>query len=186
MGYAGGARPNPTYYQIGDHSETVQVDFDPTRVSYQQLLTAFWNGHDATEDPYTRQYRSAIFYSNEEQRKLAEGSKAEQQSKAKGKLLTSIEPLNKFYAAEDYHQKFYLQQYDDIVAEINAIYPEAQDRMNSTAAARLNGYLGGFGDPGVLQKELGSLGLSEAGQQALLKATEMGLAQTCPSGITIN
>jgi peptide-methionine (S)-S-oxide reductase len=186
VGYAGGTTLNPTYYRLGDHSETVQVDFDPGKVSYTQLLAAFWNGHDASADPYSRQYRSAIFYSSAKQKVQAEESLAQHQSLSLSKLFTSIEPLSKFYLAENYHQKYYLQQTPSLFVEMSEIYPNINSLTNSTAAARINGYIGGFGDPQVLQKEIGSLGLSEAGQQELLDVTESGLTQACPTGLTIN
>ena len=72
VGYAGGTTDNPTYYKIGDHSETIQIDYDPSVISYRQLLDVFWNGHNCTLRSPTRQYMSIVFYHNEQQRQLAE------------------------------------------------------------------------------------------------------------------
>ena len=71
VGYSGGQRKDPTYRSIGDHSETIQIDYDPARTSYKKLLFIFWQSHDPTHHAWSRQYMSAIFYQNEEQRKLA-------------------------------------------------------------------------------------------------------------------
>jgi peptide-methionine (S)-S-oxide reductase len=82
--------------------------------------------------------------------------------------------------AEDYHQKFALQM-SALFSEITAIYPDMKDVVNSTAAARLNGYLGGFGDVETVKAQLDQLGLSEAGKTTLLELIESGLAPACPA-----
>ena len=180
VGYAGGTTSDPTYYNIGDYSETVQVDFDPSRVSYDKLVDAFWSGHDPTYPPYSRQYRSAILYNSEEQRQTAIKSKEREESRLGKVLFTDIEADTGFYVAEDYHQKYYLRETPELMAEISAIYPDPQDFMNSTAAARLNGYVAGYGNQDTLKKQLNSLGLSESGQQRLLQITASGLIPGCP------
>ncbi len=180
MGYAGGTTENPTYERIGDYCETVRVEYDPSIVSYQQLLDAFWSGHYPTETPYSSQYRSAIFYTTEEQKAIAIESKNKEQARLPNPIQTSIEPLTRFYSAEDYHQKFYLQQDTRLMREISAIYPNSEDFVNSTAAARLNGYAGGYGDEATLQRQINSLGLSEAGKQELTEIANSGLKAACP------
>ncbi len=180
MGYAGGTSANPTYYNIGDYSETVQVDFDPSLVSYDRLLDAFWNSHDPTADSYSTQYRSAIFYADEKQHEAALASKAKWEAELGSPILTAIEPVGTFYVAEDYHQKYYLQSNYTLKAELIAAYPDFKDFMNSTASARLNGYLGGFGDKEVLKTQVVKLGLSESAQKKLIQATEYGLSAACP------
>ena len=62
VGYAGGTTNNPTYRALGDHAETIQVDYDPTQISYEELLEAFWTSHSPTSRPWSRQYASIIFY----------------------------------------------------------------------------------------------------------------------------
>lgn len=117
-GYTGGHVKNPSYYQVSaggtGHLESVKVIYDPSKVSYEQLLDYFWRHVDPT-DPGGQfvdrgsQYRSAIFYANETQKRLAEKSK--QQLEASGKfnkpIVTEILPLGEFYPAEDYHQDYY-------------------------------------------------------------------------------
>lgn len=115
-GYTGGSQPNPTYENYADsgHVEAVQVYYDPQKVTYQELLDYFWRHGDPT-DPggqfvdRGRQYRSAIFYHNEEQKRLAEKSKAalEQSGPFDKPIVTEIIQFSEFYPAEDYHQDYY-------------------------------------------------------------------------------
>jgi len=168
VGYAGGTTENPTYYHLGDHTETVQIEYDPTQVSYQELLDVFWAGHDPTRPAASRQYASIIFYHNEEQRRLAQESKERQEARCGCRLYTEIVPATEFYQAEDYHQKYRLQQSSEFMSEFKAIYPDNSDFVNSTAAARVNGYLGGYGTLADLQAEIDGLDLSPAARQRLL------------------
>lgn len=113
-GYSGGATPNPTYEQVGGgrtgHAETVRVTFDPSRVSYEQLARLFFEIHDPTQlgrqgPDIGSQYRSAVFYLDDEQKAVAEKLAAD--LRALGyKVVTRIEKAGAFYPAEDYHQRF--------------------------------------------------------------------------------
>jgi peptide-methionine (S)-S-oxide reductase len=115
-GYAGGSMANPTYKQVcgGDtgHAEVVQVEFDPTKISYAQILEIFWAAHDPTTlnrqgaDAGT-QYRSTIMYHSEAQKKTAEESKKKAQEHFKSPIVTEIVPAPAFYKAEDYHQDYF-------------------------------------------------------------------------------
>ncbi len=119
-GYTGGTVPNPTYQQVcsgtTDHAEAVQIIFDPTKVSYKDLLTVFFATHDATTlnrqgaDVGT-QYRSSIFYTTGAQKIGAEEFIKElDASSADGDpIVTTVEPLSVFYTAEEYHQNYYAQ-----------------------------------------------------------------------------
>ena len=129
--------------------------------------------------PWSRQYMSIVFYHNEEQRKLAVESKEREESRLGHDIVTEIIPFSEFYLAEDYHQKYYLRQEPGLFQELNAIYPDIGDLIDSTAMARLNGYVGGYGTPETLEKELNSLGLSEAGQNKLLEIAGRGLVPGC-------
>jgi peptide methionine sulfoxide reductase msrA/msrB len=121
VGYTGGSLKNPTYRDVttGEtgHAESIEVVFDPSRIGYAELLGYFFRMHDPTTanrqgHDMGPQYRSAIFYHDEEQRKTAERVKAEveRSGKWKGKVVTEIVPAGAFYVAEDYHQK-YLQNH---------------------------------------------------------------------------
>ena len=179
VGYAGGKSTNPTYYNLGGHTETVQIDYDPTKILYYELLDVFWNSHDATAFAYSRQYQSIIFFHNEEQQRLATQSKQQEEAKLGSKITTEIIPYIAFYPAEDYHQKYYLRQIPELMADFKAMYPDAADFGDSTAAARINGYIGGYGTAGTLQKELASYGLSPDGNKILLKYAPKGVG-ICP------
>ena len=117
-GYMGGRVKNPTYEQVSTgatgHTEVVQIEFDPGRVTYARLLEVFWRNIDPTQKDaqfcdHGSQYRSGIFYHDEEQKRLAEASRlALQKTKPfKGEIVTEITRAAEFYAAEGYHQDYY-------------------------------------------------------------------------------
>jgi peptide-methionine (S)-S-oxide reductase len=168
VGYSGGTKKNPTYHDLGDHSETIQIDFDPTQISYQRLLDFFWRAHNPTSRSWSRQYRAAIFFHNEEQQRLALESRDREAPRINGKILTEILPAAEFYLAEDYHQKYYLRQDFFLDNEFRKMFPSGRDFVNSTAAARVNGYISGYGTRAALKEEMDQLGLSEAGRKRLL------------------
>ena len=143
-GYTGGDLENPSYAQVSagrsGHAEAVQVRFDPRVVSYESLLDVFWSSHDPTTldrqgADVGHQYRSAIFYHNDGQKRAAEASKVKWQASGKfnDKIVTSVEPFKRFYPAEGYHQDYYAANphasYCSIVIE-----PKDQE-----AAARFRG-----------------------------------------------
>ena len=115
-GYAGGKKKNPTYEEVSSgttgHTEVVQVTYDPKKISYSKLLEVFWRNID----PLTpnrqfcdagSQYRAAIFYHDESQKRLAEASKQAVAKRFKKPIVTEIVPAGEFYPAEDYHQDYY-------------------------------------------------------------------------------
>jgi peptide-methionine (S)-S-oxide reductase len=117
VGYAGGAKENPTYEDVctdeTGHAEAVQVEFDPAKISYRELLDIFWANHDPTtlnrQGPDVgTQYRSVIFYHSPEQKAAAEESKnaLAKSGRFKREIVTQIEPAPKFFRAEEYHQRY--------------------------------------------------------------------------------
>ena len=117
-GYTGGQKPNPTYQEVSaggtGHAEAVQVTYDPAKITYNELLDVFWRHVDPTDGggqfvDRGSQYRTAIFYHDEEQKRIAEESKAqlEKSGRFSGPVVTEIVPLTEFYPAEDYHQDYY-------------------------------------------------------------------------------
>jgi peptide-methionine (S)-S-oxide reductase len=120
VGYSGGYTPNPTYEEACSgrtgHAETVLVVFDPQKISYEQLLRSFWEGHDPTQgnrqgNDVGSQYRSIVLTHSEEQAEIAAGSKARYQEALaaaghRSRITTEIEPAGPFYYAEDYHQQY--------------------------------------------------------------------------------
>jgi methionine-S-sulfoxide reductase len=167
VGYAGGTTKNPSYHDLGDHSEAVQIDFDPSRVSYKELLDIFWKSHDPTRDSWSRQYRAAIFYHNEEQRKVAIGTRDQLAAETGGRIATALEPYSGFSVAEDYHQKHSLRLYPEVMKEFRVIYPDMKSLINSTAVTRVNGYLGGYGSCDSLSQEIDGFGISKRAKETL-------------------
>src|SRR5947207_8939166 len=117
VGYSGGSYENPSYRDVctgtTGHAEVVEVVYDPSRVSYDDLLTVFWENHDPTtlnrQGPdWGHQYRSAIFYHDDEQKAAAEASKADRDRSGRYRrlIVTEITPASQFYEAEDYHQQY--------------------------------------------------------------------------------
>ena len=168
MGYAGGTKKNPTYHSLGDHSEAIQVDFDPSQISYEKLLEIFWAAHDPTARSWSRQYKAAVFFQNDAQQKLAIETRDREAARRKTKILTEMVPFTGFFLAEGYHQKYYLRQNPALLKEFTAMYPQEGEFINSTAAARVNGYLAGYGTSENLLNEAGSLGLSPEERKKLL------------------
>jgi peptide-methionine (S)-S-oxide reductase len=109
-----------------------------------------------------------IFYHNDEQKRHAAESKEREAARREEKIYTEIIPAGEFYLAEDYHQKYRLRGDPDLMKEFNVIYPAYRDFVNSTAAARVNGFLDGYGALADLQMELNDLGLSPAAGKKLL------------------
>ena len=174
VGYAGGTTADPTYRSLGDHSETIQVDYDPGLISYEELLQVFWDSHSPTSRPYSQQYASVILFHDEEQERVATQSKEEESARRGEQMFTDIRPFSRFYLAEDYHQKYWLQQAPDLMEQFRTIYPDPADFVNSTAAARVNGYAGGNSTLAELQTALEGLDLPSEVQQKLLENTNSG------------
>lgn len=172
VGYTGGTTPSPTYRNLGNHSESLQIDFDPEKISYEQLLDIFWQNHDPRREPWSRQYMAAVFYADDAQRRVAEKSKSRESARKDGRIHTQILPLAQFHRAEDYHQKYFLRQNSFLMGEFKGIYPDPDDFTDSTAAARVNGYLGGHVPIEKVRQALDGLGLSPAANRRLLDAAD--------------
>ena len=117
VGYEGGHTENPTYKDVctdrTGHAEVVEIEYDPSKVSYEQLLNVFWNEHDPTQvnrqgPDFGTQYRTVIFYHTPEQERIARASKEALQKSGKFSrpITTEIVPAQTFYRAEDYHQQY--------------------------------------------------------------------------------
>ena len=118
VGYTGGKLVNPTYEEVctdmTGHAEAVQIEYDPNVISYNELLDMFWKNHDPTSlnrqgPDIGKQYRSAIFFHDDEQKKIAEKSKQEiaESGRFEKPIVTEVVPAPEFYKAEDYHQKYF-------------------------------------------------------------------------------
>ena len=115
-GYAGGTTANPTYEDVctgtTGHAEVAQITYDPKKISFERLLEVFWEAHDPTTlnrqgADHGTQYRSVVFYHDEQQKLVAEKSLREASKIFKDPIVTEIKPLTKFYQAENYHQDYF-------------------------------------------------------------------------------
>lgn len=156
-GYTGGTKVNPTYHSLGDHTEAVDIQYDPKEVSYDKLLKTFWDNHDPT-DFHSRQYMSAIYYHNEEQKDLADRSISNQQIRYQRTIKTELVAASTFYDAEEYHQKYYLRHVTTLFGTLGLSGKELND---SYVAAKLNGYIAGYGNYEEFVELSKSFGLSE-------------------------
>jgi hypothetical protein len=153
---------------MGNHTETVQLEYDPVRITYQELLEIFFASHNSTRRSFRRQYASIIFYHDEAQKLLAEDTISRIEETGK-KIATELLPYTGFTRAEDYHQKYYLRNQADLEKHFETIYPDSVRFTDSTAAARVNGYLGGYGSREQFEREAPGLGLNETQIRALKK-----------------
>ena len=160
VGYAGGTEPAPSYYSLGDHTEVVQVEYDPTALDYSDLLDVFWANHNPFSAARKRQYRGVVLVHDDAQREAAEASAAALADRTGQSVETAIEPLDSFTLAEDYHQKYELRSTPVLGDELEDIYGPAL--VDSTVAARLNGFVAGHGDPDQREALLADVALSPA------------------------
>jgi peptide-methionine (S)-S-oxide reductase len=162
VGYAGGTTRAPAYHAIGDHSESLEVVFDPKLISYEALLTEFLAAHNPCgRANVSRQYRAAVFYANEEQRQLAELALERRVVECEGPVSTAIEPATPFALAEDYHQKYLLRRSPTVLAELTGYYPKLEDFVASTAVTRANAFLGGNGSEQRVREDSPRMGLTD-------------------------
>ncbi|XP_017840989.1 peptide methionine sulfoxide reductase isoform X5 [Drosophila busckii] len=155
VGYAGGSSELPT----GDHTEVLEIDYDPKVVNFKELLDLFWNNHEyGLTTPIKRQYASLILYHNEEQQQIAEASKLEEQKRRAPEVITTDIAVKKnFYPAESYHQKYRLQGHKDLAGSLNL---NPQLLQSSYVATKLNGYLAGVGGIDQFKSEVETMGLT--------------------------
>ncbi len=155
VGFSGGA-------------EVVQVDFDKKTVSFDELLNLFWASHDPTSSNNSRLYQKAVFYHNESQRLTAKRSLQEQAEKLGRPITSTIEPVQ-FSIARESEQKYYLRHDAVLWKEFKQHYPKTTGVTDSAAAAKVNGYLGGFSNRELFQRYAPSLGLSDSALKRLGK-----------------
>lgn len=168
VGYAGGQLPEPTYKRLGDHTESVQLDYDPEQISFAELLQLFWSGHNPAKPVWGRQYMSAIFYQDPAQQQTAGESLTQQTMGGRFRFPTELWSLQRFYVAEPYHQKHYLRRHARLMKELAGRFANEQALIISTVAARLNGALAGFGETDGLAAELLGVGSSAAEAKRLV------------------
>ncbi|WP_301108036.1 peptide-methionine (S)-S-oxide reductase MsrA [Sporosarcina sp.] len=145
-GYAGGTTASPTYRTLGDHTETVEIDFDPEILSFEDVLKHFWRNHYPNRDEYRgRQYLSSLRYHGIQQKEVIDRVKNFMETELGETIETEITELQQFYLAEERHQKYYLKRYPGVLEQLSELYPDQAYIRDSIFAARLNGIVKGFG-----------------------------------------
>ncbi len=143
------------------------MDYDPGKISYRELLEIFFSSHNAARFSFSHQYASAIFYHDEEQKQLAVIAIKKTERTLKKKVATELLSFSRFTRAEDYHQKYFLRNQVDLEKRYETIYPDPVRFTDSTATARVNGYLGGYGNREQFKRETPGLGLTDVELRAL-------------------
>ncbi|PIC99120.1 MULTISPECIES: peptide-methionine (S)-S-oxide reductase MsrA [unclassified Sporosarcina] len=170
VGYTGGTTAAPTYKTMEDHTETVEIDYDPTNISYGEILQYFWRNHYPNRDQYRgQQYVSSLRYHNQQQKQIIDLVKGEMEKELGEPIETEITPLSHFTLAEDRHQKYYLRRYPNVLEKLHSLYPSEESLIHSTFAARLNGFVKGFGTRDQIVTEIKSWPLQENAQQQLIE-----------------
>ena len=159
VGYAGGEKENPTYHNLGGHTETIQIEYDPETISYKELLEIFFENHNPYVKPYSNQYKSIVFYHNQNQKEDYENY--EKKLKENKTLYTQLKEYENFYYAEFYHQKYRLQAFSKLMNEVEKYYSKDLDFINSTLTARLNYYVGTREGLDLLEREQELYGLDD-------------------------
>ncbi|MFC4436484.1 MULTISPECIES: peptide-methionine (S)-S-oxide reductase MsrA [Natrialbaceae] len=157
VGYAGGTEPDPTYFSLGDHTEVVQVAYDPAELSYEDLLEVFWTNHDWSTSAPKRQYRSVVLAHDDDQYEAACGERAALAERTGRSVTTDVERLEGFTPAEEFHQKYELQSTPVVGDELERLYGDGF--VDSTVVARLNGFVAGHGAPAQRDEVLAALDL---------------------------
>ena len=148
VGYMGGNKLDPTYHEVctdrTGHAEVVQVEYDPEKVSYEQIVDTFWNIHDPTQlnrqgPDFGSQYRTAIFYHDDEQQRVATTARDALQAAnryAGRPVVTQIEPVGDFWVGEDYHQQYLEKRGPRLLPRLPQIAPAARRPSHPVGASR--------------------------------------------------
>ena len=146
---------------MGNHTEALQIDFDPQQISFEDVINLVWKSHNPVGMRRGSQYKSAIWFSDDEQLKIIESTMEPLVQRFGQELTTEVLPFEKFYNAEDYHQKYSLQHHNPVMDSFRQMYPVFDDFNRSTAAARLNGFASGYGSKAMLEAEKSLYGFDE-------------------------
>lgn len=169
VGFAGGTSPKPTYRHMGDHTEAVEIDFDPAVIPYEELLRTFWQNHYPNRGNYKgRQYISLIRYRGQEQRGAINKVKKEMEKGLGEAIETDIATFEDFTLADARHQKYYLKRYPHTLEQLQDLLPKPEHLVDSTFAARLNGFVKGYGKLRLLKDEIAAWDIAEENKEILL------------------
>ncbi|QSW99262.1 peptide-methionine (S)-S-oxide reductase MsrA [Haloterrigena alkaliphila] len=157
VGYAGGTDPTPSYGSLGDHTEVVQLEYDPEALSFDDVLEAFWANHDWASSAPKRQYRSVVLAHDDRQYETAVRQRTAVEERAGTSAATEVERLEGLTRAEEYHQKYELRSTPVAGDELADRYGDGF--VDSTVVARLNGFVAGYGEPDHRDELLAELDL---------------------------
>lgn len=179
VGYAGGKADKPTYRRMRDHTEAIQIEFDPKVISYNKLLATFWSSHDPFGRAWSTQYKPVLWTHGKAQATAAKSSRDALAKKSKRKVTTAIALATRFWIAEDYHQKYYLRSRKGLVRALLGTAATDETIRQSTIAARANGWVTGHGTPTEIAKQVKSLGLDAGARKALATAIGKRVPALC-------
>ncbi|OKL37700.1 peptide-methionine (S)-S-oxide reductase MsrA [Domibacillus mangrovi] len=170
VGFAGGTKESPTYRSMGDHTETIEVDFNPEMLSFEEILHVFWNNHTSTNrvNYKERQYMSILFYHDEQQKEAILNVKKELEDERKETIETEVVPYSGFALAEAHHQKYYLKRFSIAIDLLNTHYPSVDAFTHSTLIARLNGFVREFGTLNDIKNEVSEWNIREDSREIVL------------------
>jgi peptide-methionine (S)-S-oxide reductase len=161
----------------------LQIDFDPNVISFEELAELFWSNHNPLQPGVSRQYMSAIWYHDAAQREIINNARDAVASKLGGTIQTPVLPLDVFYLAEGYHQKYRLQQSASLMKHFARMYSDVSRFVDSTVATRLNGFLYGYGNRELFERESDGYGISiEELDQVIHFRETPGSPENCSSG----
>jgi len=183
VGYTGGEKKFPTYHSLGNHTEALQIDFDSDVIGFEDLVELFWNNHNPLRNGISRQYMAAVWYHDEFQREIIENTRETVASKFGGIVQTPVLPLEVFYLAEGYHQKYRLQQQPSVMKQFARMYSDTAGFVDSTAAARLNGFLYGYGSRELFDRETDGYGIpADELMQVICFRESSDTSESCSNG----
>lgn len=168
-GYAGGTLADPTYRHMGDHSEAVELEYDPDELPYEEIVRVFWENHNPANinDYKGRQYQSMLLYRTPEQKDDIEQVLKARRAAGKPEPATEVKPFTVFYPAEERHQKYYLKRHPDALEKLAALYPSIAEMDRTTLAARLNGLAKGYTNRSRILEEVCDWPLSVMEQERI-------------------
>lgn len=162
VGYTGGKSTMPSYDDLGNHIEVIEVDYNPAVITYEGLVKAYFEYYDATVRPYSQRVKSVVFYRTNKEKRIASNIKAQVSKQVNQALFTEIDPVDVFYLAESEHQLSYLKKETSLYGEITQIFPDEELQLLSVLASKLNGIIAGFGSEEQVLLVLKDSGLSTA------------------------
>lgn len=161
----------PTYKQIGDHTETVEIDFNPAIISYGEILELFWKGHHPNRKNYKgRQYMSLLLYHDKQQKNAIEQKKTALEKELHKEIQTEVSTYRGFTLAEERHQKYFLKRYPDAIKQLTELYPSFTAFNDATLTARLNSFVRGLGTMAGIKNEISQWPVSRQEKEILLES----------------